>query len=163
DRCAARVAHRVEDQVVANGDGDAQASGRGVGLLPRLGVASTRLERAHDRRAALRLHDHHAWATGTYPAEGFELVERIAHADDARPAAGGVHDDVRQARLAPAALLGKLDAHRLLAFLAVRLAQRGQVEPAVPRGELADQPTGVIDEPVDQHHLGTVRLGFDPV
>src|SRR5205807_1609337 len=69
----------------------------------------------------------------------------------------------RQARFTPATLLGQLDTHRLLAFLTVRLAQCRDVEPAVSRSLLADEPTGIVDQTVDQRDVGGVHLGFDAV
>src|SRR4029077_9122896 len=63
-------------------------------------------------------------------------------------------DDVRQF---PAELLGKLDAHRLLAFDAVGLPEGRAVEPADLPLAFADQPAAVVDQTVDQEYLGTLH------
>ena len=79
------------------------------------------------------------------------------HADYAGAPAGRVEDHVRQF---PAELLGELDPHRLFAFDAVRLSQRGTVEPADRPFAVADQLAAIIDEPVDQKHRGALHRDF---
>src|SRR5205823_8592578 len=112
----AGCANGIKDHVVADGSRHPQASGDRLSVLPRLGHARTLLKRAHDGRTAFGLNDDHLRPRATDPCERLELVERLAHSDDACAAAGGVHYDVRQARFTPATLLGPLDTHRLLAF-----------------------------------------------
>src|SRR5439155_5532262 len=121
------------------------------------------LKGAHDRRTALGLHDDHSGSLPSDPAQRFELVERLVHAHDAGAAAGRIDDDIRQASLAPTALLRQFDTHRLLAFLAVGLLERRDVEPTIARRLLADQAARVADQALHQRDLGTVDAGFDPV
>ena len=70
-------------------------------------------------------------------------------------AAAGRIDDVRRQR--PAELLGELDAHRLLPFDAIRLAQRRDVEVAALGGERARLLAGVADVSRDELQIGAER------
>ena len=60
-------------------------------------------------------------------------------------------------RQAPAELLGELDAHRLLPFDAIRLAQRRDVEVAALRRERARLLARVADVPLHQLQVGAER------
>ena len=100
----------------------------------------------HHRRAARRLHRDHARALGADEADLLQLVERLPHADQAGAAAGRVEDHVGHV---PAELLGEFQAHRLLALDAVRLLQRGRVEPADFRLAFADDLAAIVDIAVD--------------
>ena len=57
----------------------------------------------------------------------------------------------------PAELLGELDAHRLLAFDAIRLAQRRDVEVAALRREGARLLAGVADVALHELQIGAER------
>src|ERR1051326_226604 len=112
-RVTPTLAHRGEDEKVADGGRHADARRDGVRVLPARGVALARIEGAHDGSAALRLHRHPARALGSDEADGLEFGESLPHADEAGAAAGGIEDDVRHL---PAQLLDQLEAHRLLAL-----------------------------------------------
>ena len=98
------------------------------GIGERLREALALLERPDDRGTPLGLAAHQPRQfVGLQPAEFLQFLKRLPHADQARAAAGRIEDHIGQL---PAELLGQFQAHRLLAFEAVRLLQRGEVEPA---------------------------------
>ena len=140
-----------EDQEVAQRLGHAQTGGHGGCALPFLRCGGTLLERAHDWRASLGLGRDHPRPLAADEAHRLQLLERLPHADQADAAAGGVHDHVGQRALH---LLPQLVAHRLLALDAVRLLQRGDLEPPVLRRLGGDERAAVGDQPVDQPHVG---------
>ena len=72
----------------------------------------------------------------------------------------GIEDGVGQL---PAHLLGHLVAHGLLAFDAVRLLERADVEPALVRAALGHHAAAVADQAVDQRDVRAVRLALDVV
>ncbi len=115
-------------------------------VLPARRMLLARVEGAHDGRAACRLHRHHARPLGAHEADRFEFGERLPHADEAGAAAGRIEDHVRHV---PAELLGKLEAHGLLALDAIRLLERRGVEPADFRRALGDDLAAIIDQAVD--------------
>ena len=127
DREAAALAHRAQDEKIADRLRHADARRDGVRILEARRVLFALLTGAHHRRAAFGLHRDHARPLRADEADRLELGERLPHADQAGAAAGRVEDDVGQL---PAELLGELQPHRLLAFDPVRLLQRGGVEPA---------------------------------
>ena len=149
DRGPAGLPQRGQDQLVPDGGGHAQAAGARGRALPALGGLRSRLERAHDRRAALGLDGDHPRALGADQPERLELRERLPHADEARAAAGRVDDDVRQR---PAEVLGELEPHGLLALDAVGLLERGDVEGAGLGRDLARDRAALVDQAVVQEH-----------
>src|SRR4029077_13086611 len=118
DREAAALAHGAQDEKIADRLRHTNARRDGVRIFPARRVLLARLVGAHDGRAARRLHCHHARALGPDEADRLELGECLPHADEPGSAAGGIEDHVRQL---PAELLGKLEAHRLLALDPIRL------------------------------------------
>ena len=118
----------------------------GVRVLPARRVLLARLVGAHHRRAARRLHRHHARALLADEADRLELRERLPHADEPGAAAGRIEDDVGHL---PAELLGEFEPHRLLALDPIRLLQRRGVEPADLRLALADDLAAIVDQAVD--------------
>ncbi len=158
-RLALRLAEDLQDQVVRVRLRDAQAAGVRVRVGEADGDRLARLERPRDRRAPLGLDDDHPRPRGADPAEALHLVPRLPHPDEARAAAGGIDDDVGEL---PAELLGDLVSHRLLPLDAVRLLQRRDVEPPLGVLPLRDDPSAVVDEAVDERHVGAVRLALDP-
>jgi hypothetical protein len=131
-----------------------------VGVLPRGGGVGPRIEGAHDRRTAARLHGDQAGQWTFEPAELGELLPGLPHADESRAAARGIEHHLRQP---PSELHRKLEAHRLLALDAVGLFERRHVEPAVLRLAGLDQPRAVVDEPLHPPHLRTLERDLTQV
>src|SRR5262249_11271663 len=151
DAGSAAVAHGFEDQEIAQRLGDTQSAGDGVGIVPKLAARLAALERADDGLAAFPLHNDHLLALGPHPAQGLHVFEGLAHADHADAAAGGIEYYVRQL---PAHLLGEFIAHRLLAFDAVGLFERADIEPALGFAPGVDDLGAVADEAVDECDFG---------
>src|ERR1019366_2387289 len=108
--------------------GHAQAAGQGMRAVPEAAARFVFQVGAHHRLAAIRLHGDHLGAPAADPAELLHFVESLPHTDHAHATTGGIEDRVRQL---PAHLLGHFVPHRLLAFDAVRLLERADVEPAL--------------------------------
>src|SRR4029077_1008527 len=131
DRDAARLAEDPQHQEIAEGLGHPDAGGERRRIGPRLRLELVGVERLDDRRAPARLHrDEPRELVVLHPADLAQLLGRLPHADEPAPATGRIDDHVGKG---PAGLLSDLEAHRLLAFDAVRLLQRRGVEPAVVR------------------------------
>ena len=114
--------------------GTRNATGDRVSVGPGLGKTQALLERPDDRRAAVGLHGHHPRSSFVgEPAQCLELGERLPHADQSRAASGGIQNHVGEP---PIELLGQLEPHRLFSFDAVRLLERGKIEPAHRRRSL---------------------------
>ena len=100
----------------------------------------------HDRCAARHLDDRELRGRSAQKAQPAEFGEGLRHANDAGAAAGRIDDPVRQP---PAELFGDLEAHRLLALDAVRLAQGGKIPKAaaafLQRGAGVDQRAARLD------------------
>src|SRR5581483_11503071 len=99
-------------------------------ILPHLAYRLALLEGPHNRSAAGGLYGDHLRTLAAYPAKLLHLLERLPHADHAHAAAGGIEDRVG---ILPPKLLDQLVAHGLFAFHAIRLLQRGDVEPSFGR------------------------------
>src|SRR5262249_42763175 len=146
DREAAALAHRSQDEKVADRLRHADARRNGMGVVPARRMLLAGVVGAHYGSAASRLHRHHARALGAEEADRFEFGERLPNADEAGAAAGRIEDHVRHL---PAELLGELEAHGLLALDSIRLLERRAVEPADFRRALGDDLAAIIDEAVD--------------
>ena len=155
-RVALALAQRAKNEAIAERSRHAQSARVRRRILPRRRLRLAGRERAHDRRASVGLRDDHVRERDVLrqPAAVAHLGEHLPHADQTRAAAGRI-DDVR--RQSPAELLGELDAHRLLSFDAIRLAQRRDVEVAALRGERARLLAGVADVSVDELQIGAER------
>ena len=160
---AAALAHRAQDQEIADRLRHADAGRDRVRVLPARGMLDAVLVGAHHGRAAGRLHRDHARALLADEADRLELGERLPHADQSGAAAGRIEDHVRHL---PAELFGEFEPHRLLAFDAVGLLQRGGVEPADLGLAFGDDLAAIVDQPVDaidggalQRDLADVHLG----
>ena len=139
-RPAAGFAQAVEDQEIADRRRHAQTGrGRG-GSIPWFREAIAGVVGQHDGGTALRLDREHARTAGADHVQRLQLLERLPHPDDAGASAGGIHDRIGQL---PAELLGKLEAHGLLAFDAVRLLQRAEVDGAELVANHAGQASAV--------------------
>src|SRR5437870_4674050 len=66
-------------------------------------------------------------------------------------------DDLREAAVAPAALLGQLESQRLLPFLPVWLPQRVQLEPSVLGSPSMHDTPGLVDQSVDQKDVSATH------
>ena len=75
-------------------------------------------------------------------------------------AASGVEDGVGQF---PIHLLGDLVAHRLLAFDAVRLFERADVEPAFAGTAFGDDLSAIADQSIHQGDMGAVGFALKVV
>src|SRR5437868_1635956 len=146
-RETAAVAHRAQDQKIADRLRHPDAGGEGVRVLPARRVLLARFPGLYHRRAARSLHDNHARPLLADPAQRLQFGESLPHADNAGAAAGRIKDDVGHF---PAELLGQLDAHRLLALDTVGLAQRRAIEPANALLALGDELAAIVDQPVDE-------------
>src|SRR5712691_5048465 len=124
-------------------------------MVPEFSAFAALLKRLDDRRAARRLHRDHPRTLEPDPAHGLHLVESLPHPDQAHAAPGGIDDHVRQPR-APGAseLLPQLVGHRLLALDAVRLLERGDVEPTLAVLMLGDVAAAVGNQPVNLAYVG---------
>ena len=147
DCAAIALAEDVEDEVVSDGGWDTHPVGDGVGVLPGFGVVCALLEGAYDGLASLGLHAEEAGALAVGPAQCLKLLYRLPDSDHTCAAAGGVDDGVGEG---PAALLGNLVAHGLLALSAVRLLEGREGEHAELSGELAGLLAGLADQSVHQ-------------
>ena len=130
DRRAAGAPDRVEHEEVASALGT---------LIPKATVCAS--AQGSDSRApaskARTIGAHPVDCTDTSrgsvagdPAQLEQLAQRLVDADQPHAATGGIDDHVGHP---PAELLGDLEAHRLLALDAVRLLERGNVEPVARR------------------------------
>jgi hypothetical protein len=117
-----------------------------MGVGPQRRVLFACLVGLDDGRAAAGLNRDHARALGPDPADRLELVEDLPHANQPRAAAGRIEDRVGQL---PAELLGKLEAHGLLALDPVGLLQGRAVEPAGRLLAVADNLAAIVDQAVD--------------
>src|SRR5581483_3471691 len=144
---SAALAQDVEDDVIAVCLGHAQAGGDSGRVRPGLGNALPFLPGPGNWRAAGGLHGDHARARGADPAQLLHFVKRLPHPDQSHAAAGGVDNCVGQG---PAELFGDLISHRLLAFHAKRLLERGNIEPAFGLLALGDHARAIADQPVHQ-------------
>src|SRR5688500_1103696 len=84
------------------------------------------------------------------PSGANELLKRLPHPDESRPATGGIDDRIGKS---PAQLLDDLQTHGLLSLDAVRLPQRRGVEPASLRRELARRLPCVTNVTADGNEL----------
>src|SRR5207253_2813674 len=133
---AVALADGVEHHEIAHRRRDAQAAGDGGSVGEHLREALAALEGPHDLRAAVALAtDEPRHLLRPQPAELAQLLKRFPHADEAVAAARWIENHVRQL---PAELFGQFESHRLLAFEAIRLLERGEVEPAHVRRAFAD-------------------------
>ena len=123
-------------------------------VLPARRMLDAVLPGLDHRRAARRLDDDHARPLRADPADRLQFGKGLPHADDAGAAAGRIEDHVGDF---PAELLGQLDPHRLFALDAIGLAQRRTVEPAERLFALGDEPAAIVDEAVDEEHLGALH------
>jgi hypothetical protein len=140
----ARTARRIEKPDRSR---DAYARGNRACVDPRLGAFLATLEGANDRRTPGGLYRVHAGTPGADPAQALEFLERLPHADQSRAATRRIEDCIRQF---PVKLFGELESHRLLAFDAIRLLQRGEIEPARLTYAFRDQLAAVVDQPIDE-------------
>jgi hypothetical protein len=74
----------------------------------------------HDRRAAGRLHSHHARPLWPNPAHLLHLVKRFPHTNQTSAASSWIKDHIRKL---PVELLGQFITQRLFSFNAIRLFQ----------------------------------------
>ena len=95
DRTPAGGPDGAQDQEIADRHRDADAGRDGVSVLPARRMFFAGVEGADDRRTAFCLDREHLRTLRTDPAEGFEFVEGLPHADQAGAAAGGIEDGVR--------------------------------------------------------------------
>ncbi|MCK7527051.1 MAG: hypothetical protein MZV64_60305 [Ignavibacteriales bacterium] len=96
---------------------------------PKIAELRTALERLDDRRAAVRLHRHHARTICLLqPAQCLQFGKRLPHPHETRASAGGINDHIRQC---PIEGFRQFIPHDLLAFYTIRLLERGEVEPAL--------------------------------
>src|SRR5580704_18973759 len=153
DGKTAALAHRAQDQKIADRLRHADAGSDGVRVLPARRVLLARLVGAHHRRAARGLHRDHARALVADEADRLHFGKRLPHADQAGAAAGRIEDDVGYG---PAELLGELQAHRFLAFDAIRLLQGRDVEPADFLFALADDLAAIVDQAIDAIDCGAL-------
>ena len=86
----------VEHHKIANRRWNSQTGGHRVSIGKHRCHRGTIMERLHNRRTSLRLHDHHSGTLRTDPAELFHFVKSLPHSDQACATAGGVQDHVRQ-------------------------------------------------------------------
>src|SRR5262249_18515148 len=142
----AALAHRTQNEKIADGLRYADAGSDRVRVFPARRMLLAGFEGLHHRRAAGGLHRNHARALFADEADGLELSECLPHADQAGAATGWIEDNVRNL---PAELLGKLEAHRLLALDPVRLLQGRGVEPAKLCLSLPDDLAAVVDQSID--------------
>src|SRR5580698_5295224 len=142
----AALAHRTENQKIADRLRHADSRRDGVRVLPARRVLLAGLKGAHHRRAARRLYRDHARALAADEADRFQFGERLPHADQPGAAAGRIEDNVGYG---PAELLGELQAHRFLTFDAIRLLQGRDVEPADFLFALADDFSAIVDQAID--------------
>src|SRR5207245_7296534 len=140
ERASSGSSEAIEDQVIAESRGHANAGGARHRVGPWLGELRPLLESAHDRRAAVRLHRIHARPRRADEADRLQLVERFPHSNEPGSTAGWIDDGVRQA---PAEVFSQLEAERLLAFDAVRLAKRCHVKRAGLLGDKTGQLAAV--------------------
>ena len=151
----------AQDQEIAERRGDAQAGGGRFGFLPACRDFGAGLPGAYHGRAARRLdHVHSRPPAPFHPAQGFHLLERLPHTDQAGPAARRIDDRIRKARTQ---LLEELVAHRFFSFDAIRLSQSRHIEVTRLLRPVAGFDAAVRDDPVDQHDDRTERpaLGDD--
>src|SRR5207245_10896336 len=110
------------------------------------GVLGTLLECPDQWSTAGRLHDHHLRALAADPSKLPKLREGLPHPDDPGATSGRKDDHVREALIAPAALLRQLESKGLLPFLPVGLLQRVQFEPPGPGRTLVQHPASLVDQ-----------------
>src|SRR5262249_40684682 len=145
DRIAFALAYRAQDEKIADRLWHVDAGGDRHRVVPSCGVLDALLERAHHRRAAGRLHRHHAGPFAPDKTDRLQLSDGLPHADPYSTAAGRIQDHVRHL---PAELLGKLEPHRLLALDAIGLLERRGVEPADHAHALSDDLAAIVDAAV---------------
>ena len=156
DRGAAALAHRAQNQEVADRARHAQAVGDRRRALPRLAPSRSPCSNARTIGAqpSACTDTIRGRCAGVDPADALDLLERLPHADHAGAAAGRIDDPVGPL---PVHLLGELVGHRLLAFDAVRLLQRRHVVPAERPAVFGGDAAGVGDQAVDQRDVGAVQ------
>ena len=154
---AAALAHRAQNEKIADRLRHADARSDGVRVLPARCVFGALLVGFHHRRAAGRLHRDHARAPCTDEADFFQFGERLPHADQSGAAASRIEDHIRYL---PIELFGQLKSHGLLALDPVRLLQGGGIEPADFRFSFADDLAAVVDQAVDAVDRGALQRDF---
>ena len=110
--------------------------------MPELAARASLLEGADHRLAAFHLHRDHLGSPGPDPTESLHFIERLPHAGQTDAASGRVKNRVRQL---PAHLLSQFVAHSFFAFDAVRLFERGDIEPALARRAGGNQLRAIAD------------------
>mmetsp|Transcript_10049 Transcript_10049/g.40585 ORF Transcript_10049/g.40585 Transcript_10049/m.40585 type:complete len:500 (+) Transcript_10049:1467-2966(+) len=154
----AGLAHRAEDEEIADGGGHADTHrAAGEGVVDARGEFLAGVVGVDHRGAPGGLDGDHLGqlGIGLDQAELLELAERLPHADEPGSAAGGVHDDVGE--VVPAKLLHELEAHGLLTLDPVRFLEGGGVEPVHLLFAAADDLAAVVDVAVDAPDVGALE------
>src|SRR5262249_18545800 len=113
NRKAAALAHRPQDQEIADRLRHADAAGDCLRILPARSMLGAGLERTYHGGAAGRLHGHHARPFAVNEADRLQFSEGFPHPDQASAAASRIEDYVREL---PAELLGEFQTHGLLSL-----------------------------------------------